>query len=385
MGELFAQSIERVVKPVEGIHNAIANRWLGLAGQAGKPVAIGYLTLTKTIYSSVRVAASALGSVVPVAVSAQNRHRAPRMRRGLTSIANALWGHDLERHDSRLALPMTFRESSGRPIDLTPSAVAGAFPDAGRDLVVLVHGLGETEHCWRRDTNDLAVALRAAGRTPVLVRYNTGRHISTNGEELSELIERLTDAWPMEVESIALVGNSMGGLVVRSAVDAGIAAGVQWPRTTRHLITIGTPHLGTPLEKGANYVAWGLSGTAESRPLADFLRGRSDGIKDLRFGATQRQEWADIDPDALFGDAAQQTAPTDGIDRHFIAGVVTDEVTHPVGAAVGDMVVRVGSALGLGRRRRVDATDSLVVGRQRHSRLATDPTVHDQICNWLTA
>ena len=55
------------------------------------------------------------------------------------------------------------------------------------------------------------------GCTSVFVRYNTGRHISVNGRELSELLDALVRAWPREVEQIALVGHSMGGLVARSA------------------------------------------------------------------------------------------------------------------------------------------------------------------------
>ena len=34
------------------------------------------------------------------------------------------------------------------------------------------------------------------GYTPLYVRYNSGRHISENGRDLAEQLERLVAAWP---------------------------------------------------------------------------------------------------------------------------------------------------------------------------------------------
>ena len=57
--------------------------------------------------------------------------------------------------------------------------------------------------------------------TPVYVRYNTGRHISTNGRELAAKLQRLVSVWPVRVREIDLIGHSMGGLVIRSACHYG--------------------------------------------------------------------------------------------------------------------------------------------------------------------
>jgi pimeloyl-ACP methyl ester carboxylesterase len=89
-------------------------------------------------------------------------------------------------------------------------------------VVVFLHGLFETEFSWRlgagEDGETYGSRLaRDLGCTPVDVRYNTGRHISENGRSLSELLEAVVAEWPVEVEEVALVGHSMGGLVARSA------------------------------------------------------------------------------------------------------------------------------------------------------------------------
>ena len=87
---------------------------------------------------------------------------------------------------------------------------------------MFVHGLMGEEHGWllgrRQGREDYGTRLaRDLGCTPVYVRYNTGRHISENGRSLADLLEAVVDAWPVEVEEVALVGHSMGGLVSRSA------------------------------------------------------------------------------------------------------------------------------------------------------------------------
>ena len=108
---------------------------------------------------------------------------------------------------------------NGKPVPLDPDTLRELFPDASSRVVVFVHGLMTTEYSWslgRREPYGDRLA-RELGCTPVYVRYNTGRHISENGRSLSELMEELVAAWPVEAEQVALVGHSMGGLVARSA------------------------------------------------------------------------------------------------------------------------------------------------------------------------
>jgi hypothetical protein len=393
LGDLISLTTERLTAPVEGIHHAIADRWFGLAGPGGAPAHRAYRTLTAGVYSSIRLAGSALGKAAELAaVVANQRNAASPLRRtsvgtGLQASANALWGDELERRQSKLRIELGLRDIKGDAIGLDPVALARAYPEPTTRLVVLLHGLGETERCWRPPSDERATGigetLAADGFTPLLIRYNTGRHVSDNGPELAELLDSITLSWPVAVEEIALVGNSMGGLVARSSVHSGHIADHRWVAITRHLVTLGTPHLGAPLEKGANVVSWSLSHFPETQPLGKFLNHRSSGIKDLRFGSVRDDDWDGTDPDTLLNDIVGDTPLPSSIEQHFVAGLVTNQPTHPVGALVGDLIVRVGSGIGRGRRREVAATDVRVLTGRRHFDLTRDSSVHEQVRTWL--
>ena len=249
--------------------------------------------------------------------------------------------------------------------------------------MVLVHGLVETEQCWNGSETEpgLAEALDDhTDLTPIRVRYNSGLRVSDNGSRLSALLEEIQSEWPVPVTSIAMVGHSMGGLVIRSACEAARSAGHRWIDSVEDIVTVGAPHQGSPLEKIANVAAWGLGVAPETRPLADFVNGRSVGIKDLRFGAIVDDDWTGTDPDALLRDTVGDHTLSPDIDHHFVAGVVTSDPTHPVGVAVGDLVVRSGSGTG---GKHLEPMNAVVVSGKNHFGLLHDREVIDGIMGWL--
>ncbi len=369
LGDLVALATERIVMPVEGMHRAIADRWFALAGTAGAPLRDAYNGATRRVYGAIRGAGGLVGSALGWGASVAGTKAEPLWSKSagerIQANVNAIWGDELARRVSPLALQFGFRTSAGEPID--PGEVATILPEGTSRVAVLIHGLGETERCWSRDAEgSIGCALAADGIATIGVRYNSGRRISESAEDLAALLERLFAEWPGEaLEEISLIGNSMGGLVARSALNAGLAAGHSWVRPTRHVVTIGSPHLGAPLEKGAALVAQGLRLVPESRPIGEFLNLRSAGIKDLRFGSRVESEW-------------------EGVEQHFVAGVVTTEPSHPVGFAIGDLMVRVASSTAQGRTRKIPATNFRVFGGRRHFDLVTDAAVHDQLREWLT-
>ena len=97
-------------------------------------------------------------------------------------------------------------------------------------------------------------------------------------------MEQLVAAWPVDVDEIALVGHSMGGLVARSACCHAAEADADWARLVKHSVSLGTPHMGAPLEQAVHVLSAGLARLPETRPFANFLRRRSGGIRDLRQG-----------------------------------------------------------------------------------------------------
>ena len=62
-------------------------------------------------------------------------------------------------------------------------------------------------------------------------------------------------AWPVEVEEVALVGHSMGGLVSRSAAHSRSSDGAAWVEHVRKVVSLGSPHMGAPLEQAVHYAA----------------------------------------------------------------------------------------------------------------------------------
>jgi pimeloyl-ACP methyl ester carboxylesterase len=163
------------------------------------------------------------------------------------------------------------------------------------------------------------------------------------------------------VTEIALVGYSMGGLIGRAAIVSGRTRGDRWTETVRHLVTIATPHAGSPIEKGAEAASRALTIAPQSRPLGRFVSQRSAGIRDLRSGAGL-------------------PAVLDGVEHHLIAAVMTSDPSHPVGSLIGDLVVRPGSATG---RSSVSAADRNVIAGRRHYDVLDDPSLPDRILDWI--
>jgi pimeloyl-ACP methyl ester carboxylesterase len=281
----------------------------------------------------------------------------------MQAIVNGIWGDTLGRHEKCLGIAMSIRDAQGRWV-APDRSFASAYPTAPARLVVLIHGLCETERRW-----DDPAAGRSLGSsiddhdelTKVAVRYNSGLPIHESGNQLAALLESLTHDWPVPVESVALVGHSMGGLVARAAIVAADRNGHRWIQHLEDVITVASPHQGAPLERLAYATSWALGIASETRPLAEFLEGRSGGIKDLRYGAKD----ASLAP---------------GIRHHFVAGAVTSDPQHPLGAAVGDLLVTTASAKG---GRSTEPTSIVVVGGTNHFSVLDDPRVIDQVMAWL--
>jgi pimeloyl-ACP methyl ester carboxylesterase len=391
LGDLLGLVVDRFTAPVEGMHRAVADRSLRWIGLSGAPTRRRVDAAIATFYDAIRLTGSAVGTTVGLGAMVAVRGGEPISGSSLGSrvqaIINATWGDQLEQQGNELRIEMSLRDVEGSLVTVTPDELAVGFPSATSRVVVLVHGLGRTERCWQGKGEQVGLRERLAADpsvTPVMVRYNSGRHISENGEDMARLLDHLWRSWPTPIESISLVGHSMGGLVIRSACHVGQAAHHSWVDTVDQVVTVGTPHLGAPLEKVANVVSWGLRVTPESRSLADFLDARSVGIKDLRFGAIAEDDWRGSEPDALLHNTVSYLPTLEEVDHHFVTAVITSDPAHPVGALVGDLMVRPASGTGQGRRRRIEATDVRVLGGRRHFDLLHDPEIQDQVMDWLS-
>jgi pimeloyl-ACP methyl ester carboxylesterase len=248
----------------------------------------------------------------------------------------------------------------------------------------------ETEFSWRIGAGAHGQTygsrlVRDLGCTSVYIRYNSGRHVSENGRDLALVLDRLVESWPVEVVEIALVGHSMGGLVARSAAHHAAEAGSPWVDRVRHVVTLGSPHMGAPMAQAVHWASAALGAVPETRPFAAFLRRRSAGIRDLRQGSLVDEDWLDRDPDALRAVACREVPLLDGAVHCFVAATVTRSAEHPVGRLIGDWLVLQPSASGRSRARRIPFREEhgMHLGGATHFALLNHPRVYEQLRYWL--
>ena len=101
----------------------------------------------------------------------------------------------------------------------------------------------------------------------------------------------------------------------------------------RHVVSLGSPHMGAPLEQAVHYAAHGLHRLPETRPLGRFLRRRSGGIRDLRQGSLVDDDWRDRDPEALRAEACKEVPLLDGATHCFVSATITRVAAAPGRAA----------------------------------------------------
>ena len=390
-GHAFAGLVSRI----EQVHQAIAGRAFAPAGPASAPARVIHDSITSGVYLALRGAGSAAGvlggkAVSLLAVGGQPAGSEPAGNLALAAL-NAVAGEQLGPDLAPLAIRMAVR-ADGRDVDLPARELPAVFGHPTPRLAVFVHGLAETEDSWQRQgtgSEPYGPRLHAEfGYTPVYIRYNTGRHVSDNGNDLAGLLEGLIAAWPVQVEGLLLVGHSMGGLVIRSACHYGRQESAAWAGRVRHVFYLGSPHLGAPLAQAAGLAGWALSKAAETRPFVTLVNGSSPGIKDLRHGDVLADDWAGCDQDSCVRDHRHDTPLLAGANHYTISATVTVDPGHPLGAVVGDLLVQPASAHGRrGAHRHIPfpAGSRRRLGGMHHFDLLNHPAVWAAIRDLLSS
>lgn len=307
----------------------------------------------------------------------------------VVSVLNGLYGDRLRDRRSPLSLPMAVR-AAGRDVPATPARLRAAYPEATGLVAVFLHGLIETDDWWdiRSERNwghpgeSYSRKLLAEGTwTPVRVRYNTGLRVSDNGRTLDDLLEAVVGGWPVPVRGLVLVGHSMGGLVLHSAL-AQTDPARHWPDLVRATVTIGTPHQGAAIARDVARLSAALARLPETTWIAELIAARPAGMGDLGHGNLLADDWRNLDPGALMAEAG--TVPLAGGIRHCVViGTVPSKRDGLVAQWVGDLLVRPADARPAGRRGEVDPRDVRVVGGARHLDLLNHPAVYVHLSEWL--
>ena len=286
--------------------------------------------ITNLVYRGIRGVTRLTGGTLEVAlrgiVPLLGEAGSSPQRENLLAILNGVLGDQLEAQRNPLAIPMSFR-LAGRPLQLEKTALAAAFPQATGKILVLAHGLCRNDLQWKQPDREgegpIADLARERGYTVVPLHYNSGRHISRNGRELSSLLEKLIGAWPEPVSELAIVAHSMGGLVTRSAcLEAEKSGDLAWRRLLRKIVFLGTPHHGAPLERGGNLFETMLGWNTFTEPFTRLAEIRSAGITDLRYGNLHGEDGQGGDRFERGPDSRRPSPLPAGVDCFAVAGTI---------------------------------------------------------------
>ena len=253
----------------------------------------------------------------------------PRWRR-LNAALNGIAGDKLANWKNRLATSMQLVDLDGHALE---------FDSQASGHVVFIHGLCHSELDWRSSSHqDYIHQLENKGYQALWLRYNTGLNIFRNGKMLADSLEALHP----HNHPLILIGHSMGGLVIRSACAYAQQQQHEWLNDLTHATYIGSPHLGSPLERSGNLVNSLIGITPYARPFTRLGNIRSQGIKDLRHGYI-------LEEDAINGEKHQRDVrsalePLHTTTQHLlIASRLKNAMKQNW---VGDGLVPVNSALG---------------------------------------
>ncbi len=386
--QLTSDAVVGTSKLIEAVQAQLALVSCAVAPVAQVPV----LAIAGLVHKTVRGITRAVDRAVQEACDQDFREEAREQvpcadREGIIAVLNGVIGDHLAATGNPLAIQMRLRRN-GRPLEITKDALRAALPEATRKLLVMVHGLCRNDLQWEKDGHDYGAALaRDLGYTPLYLHYNSGLHISENGQTFADLLRGLVLEWPEKLEELVLLGYSAGGLVSRSACYYGTIADHDWRRYLRHLIFIGTPHHGTPLEQLGNLVNVGLDLGPFLAPYSCIAKIRSAGITDLRYGNVRQEDWQKRDRFTHSPDVRTPLPLPDGVRCHTIAAASAKKGTSTQTGISGDGIVPLDSALGRhpdpAMTLRFARTQQWIGYEMNHRDLLCHAAVYQRICHWL--
>ena len=395
VAHLATQATAGVTRIVEGAHLSIL-KTLGNPGSTTPGQTAG---ITGLVYRSIQEATRVIGKGVDTLLAgllpepADATAQSTPEREAVLAALNGVMGDSLVASGNPFATPMSLRWRgqvlNGRdPAHLTPPL---APPAASGKLLLLIHGLCMNDLQWQAQHQgqpvDHGAALAALGYTPLYLRYNSGRHVSQNGRELALMLEPLLADWPLPLTELTVVAHSMGGLLIRSAVQVAREAGLRWPATLKNIVFLGTPHHGAPLERAGNWVDVLLGATPWSAPYAKLGQLRGAGITDLRYGHLLDADWQGHDRFRRQPDRRTPLPLPEGVACYAYAATTAARRGALADRLVGDGLVPLHSALGVhddtARSLAFPKARQAIAYRMNHMELLSRPEVTQQLLAWL--
>ncbi len=296
------------------------------------------------------------------------------------SALNGVLGDKLENWQSPLAFGMTLRAQDGEQL-----AWSDIAESSKSKVVLFMHGLCWSEREWQTPAQaDFLALMQNKGWQAAWLRYNSGRAIWRNGEDLANWLEEAITAFP--VKELVLVGHSQGGLLIRSAFEYAREHNQRWIEVVTRAAYLATPHHGAPLERAGNWANALLSYSPYTRPLMRLGNIRSAAIRDLRFGLlTQAQ--SELLSDRAHQDCRDRATDLPAHVHHFLlAGSLNSDAAQNW---VGDGLVPVSSGLGLHARPEMNLTapslTRIELERMDHMKMLNDVRVWEAMVDWWLA
>jgi pimeloyl-ACP methyl ester carboxylesterase len=342
INRLVTDSVSGITDIVSSIHKTI-DPTPGLFGATTSgPIGVINDIVYQSIHNVNHVVRDCIDSIIDQLAPMFDDTQTFQERDLVLSVLNGILGDYLVDHDNPLAIPMTIQEYKKPP--LNPSQIH--LTDFNGKLLIMVHGLCMNYQQWLFNNHDHGAALaKDFGYTPLYLNYNTGCHVSTNGQLFSDLLE--TFIHKLNIKDFVIVAHSMGGLVTRSACYYAQSANFSWPDKLNTIFFLGTPHHGAPLEKGGNWVNIILEQFSYAAPFARLAKIRSAGITDLRYGTIRDDDWETTDRFDNVPDERKPVPLLKNVKNYAIAGTLADVSGNIKDRTIGDGLVPTDSALGI--------------------------------------
>lgn len=330
------------------IVNVVENMHGNIAGTANKQRPTR--GITRFVYGCVRAGFSANEKVwqTLAALAEQTGDGATKDATSLAAL-NGVFGDMLQRSTNHLQIPMTFVDFEQHTLSKRSTAT------------IFIHGLCMNEKGWAGEHHHAFTTYLEDGvdSDVIYLRYNSGLSIEQNGAAFAAQLATLS----VRYQRILLVGHSMGGLVAASAMQND---GGPWLDKVSHLITLGSPHQGAPLERAGKFANGLLYVSRYSAPLAKLGDMRSQGIHDLHDGK----------PDIL-------SLPAH-IDCLLVAASRSEVMPENEAKAKHDLLVTVPSALARDKLGDAANVERQVFANMDHMQLLSDARVYTALTKWLT-
>ncbi|HHP7237822.1 esterase/lipase family protein [Longibacter sp.] len=380
--QLVVDGVVGATEVVEAMHHNIS----GLVPLVGNGRRGRKRGIAGFVYRSIRVVSRLVGlgagalveGVKPFLNTSGSNHTVSRRREAVIAALNGVLGDHLAASNNPLSISMRLRVD-GCPVSPDRETLRRYVGSASARPLILLHGLCMNDLQWHRDGHDHGAALaRDLGYAPLYVHYNTGRRIEENGRRFSELMERLVREWPEPSPNMAMIGHSMGGLVIRSAWDHAGRVGLTWPERLGTVVFLGTPHHGAPMERAGQWVDRALGRSPYTEPISRIGRMRSAGINDLCHGggasdgSSTRSRTLPLPAGTTCFAIAASLHSRSGI-RHR---EVPDDGLVPVASALGEHADPE-------RCLEIPPSQQRLFAARSHFDLLSDPDVYEQIRRWL--